>query len=172
MLIQPSLPQTLTHAGQALRQVLLRLDGYAKTQVQRLDPSARYAELAMTHVRDLDALMLAVQDYEEAVLACLPAASSQADIYQMSSRELIAFRETDPVYRLGWIRGHKAGVAQAERAPEQALRLYAQHAALPEPPDFSTLVQSVRRFLDQLSERYGKGPLPRHQEPSRRYGTI
>jgi hypothetical protein len=172
MSIQLSIPEPLEQAALAVREVLLRLDSYNKKRVQHIDVNGPYAAAAMRHVGDLDELMVAMQNYEEAVLACLPSAESQPDIYQMSSAELLAYREADPVYRLGWIRGHKEGLAQPSQAPDAALRLYAQHSKLPDPPDTNKFIEGVRRFLAQLSTRYGKGPLPRYQESTVGYGNV
>jgi hypothetical protein len=172
MLTQPSIPEPLEEAGHALRAVLLRLDSYSKKRVQHVDVGSPYAAAAIRHVQDLDELMITIQKYEETVLACLPAVESQPDIYQMSGAELLAYREADPVYRLGWVRGHEAGLAQASQAPEAALRLYAQHAKLPEPPDTNRFIEGVHRFLAQLGTRYGKGPLPRHQTTALGYGNV
>jgi hypothetical protein len=152
---QANLPAPLAEAGLALREVLERLDTYSKNRVKTIDTSSRYATAAMQHVGDLDALMIAVQNYEEAVIACLPSASSnEAHILEMSPAELLAYRQTDPVYRLGWVRGHKAGVTQAAQAPDAALRLYAKHANLPATPDTDTFIEGMRRRLTQWNERY------------------
>lgn len=169
---QPSIPKLLEEAGHALRAVLLRLDSYSKKRVQHIDLTSTHAAAAMRHVKDLDELMTAVQNYEEAVLACLPSMESQLAISQMSGAELMAYREADPVYRLGWVRGHKVGLAQASQAPDAALRLYAQHSKLPEPPDTTKFMDGVRRFLAQLATRYGKGPLPRYQDSALGYGNV
>ncbi|GAA4503151.1 hypothetical protein GCM10023172_27530 [Hymenobacter ginsengisoli] len=142
---------------------MLRLDHYARQQVQRLDNSARHASAVMAHVNDLQALLAAVEQYEQAALASLPPAPVL--VGNLSPAQLLAYREADPIYRLGWVRGHKAGVAQGQRAAEPAMRLYAQHAPLPvpttPPTDYAALVQQVRAFLDQMTQRYGTGPITR-----------
>lgn len=157
----PSIPPALTEAGHALRQVLLRLDHYARQQVQRLDPSTRYGTATMAHVTDLQNLLSAVEQYEQAALASLPPAP--VPVGTLTATELRAYREADPVYRLGWVRGHKAGTAQAQRATAPVLTAYAQHAALPAPtapaPGYAALVAQVRACLDHLSQRYGAGPV-------------
>jgi hypothetical protein len=167
----PPVPPALDQAGHTLRQVLLRLDSYARSQVQRLDPAARYAPAVMTHVGDLQALLTAVEQYELAALASL--APLPVDVGQLTPAELLAYREADPVYRLGWVRGHKAGLTQGQRTTEPAVQLYAQHAALPAPTaapptDHTALVQRVRAFLAQLTQRYGAGPLTRPYYPTTR----
>ena len=161
------LPPALTEARGALRQVLVRLDHYARQQVQRLDPSARYAPAVLAHVKDLEALLSAVEQYEQAALDSLPHAP--VPVGTLTPAELRAYREADPVYRLGWVRGHKAGVAQGQRATEPALQLYAQQAALPAPiasaPGYAALVAQVRACLAHLSQRYGAGPIARPYYP-------
>lgn len=164
----PLIPPALTEAGDALRQVLLRLDHYARTQVVRLDPAARYAPAVIAHVTDLQALLTAVEHYEQAALASLPPAA--VPVGTLTPAQLRAYREADPVYRLGWVRGHGAGVAQGQRAAAPVLSLYAQHAALPAPtaspaPGYAALVAQVRACLDHLHQRYGAGPIARPYYP-------
>ncbi|MGI4867484.1 MAG: hypothetical protein ACRYFZ_26430 [Janthinobacterium lividum] len=136
----------LHHASQQLRQQLAHL------QAQPVPAGSPL---------DLSGLLAALGEYEQAVLASLPLAP--VDLLHLTPAELRAYREADPVYRLGWVRGHKAGVAQGQRAAEPALRLYAQQAALPAPPtpgpDHAALVAQVRRCLATLHQRYGAGPI-------------
>lgn len=136
----------LHHASQRLRQQLAQL----QTQ-----PAPAGSPL------DLSGLLTALGEYEQAVLACLPPAP--VDLLNLAPEQLRAYREADPVYRLGWARGHKTGVAQGQRAAEPALRLYAQQAGLPAPtapgPDHAALVAQVRRCLAALHQRYGAGPI-------------
>jgi hypothetical protein len=136
----------LHHASQQLRQQLAHLQA---------QPAPTGSPL------DLSGLLTALGEYEQAVLACLPPA--HIDLLSLAPEQLHAYREADPVYRLGWVRGHKAGVAQGQRAAEPALRLYAQQAALPAPPspgpDHAALVAQVRRCLASLHQRYGAGPI-------------
>lgn len=162
---------TLGQAGQALRQVLLRLDDYAQKQAQMPTAGAPSAA-ASNHLRDLEALMTAVQHYEEATLAYLPSVPVQPPLAQLTPAELLAIREADPVYCLGYQRGYRQGAAQSKQVPERVLNLYAQHATLPPPPDCTALMQRVRRHLTELTQRYGSGPIPRHQPPSRYDGSI
>jgi hypothetical protein len=148
MSTQANLPPLIEQAGLALREVLLRLDAYSKKRVQTIDTSSHYATAAMQHVRDLDELMTAVQTYEEAIITCLLLANSDdAPIYQMSAEELLAHRQANPLYQLGWVCGHKAGLAQGEQSRDRALSVYAQHAVLPEPSDSSPLIKRVRLLL-------------------------
>jgi hypothetical protein len=150
----PPIPPALDQAGHTLRQVLLRLDQYARNQVQRLDSSARYAPAVMAHVSDLQALLLAVEQYEQAALASQPPAP--VPVGNLSAAQLLAYREADPVYRLGYVRGYQRGVSKGQhQATESVVSLYAQHATLPAPPpptaspvaDHVDLVQRVRLLL-------------------------
>jgi hypothetical protein len=174
------IPDHLEEAGLALRQVLLRLNQYAKGRVDRLDPDSRYATSTMNHVRDIDALMAAVQQYERSVMACLPAELAPEptpDLSQLSAEQVLAIRQADPIYQMGYERGRRAGMEQEQRKHNPALQLYAKHAQLPAPPpeptsDYDSLVTRVRRVLATMTERYGAGPIPRYQLPSRLHGTI
>ncbi|MVN76440.1 hypothetical protein GO988_08895 [Hymenobacter sp. HMF4947] len=150
-----SIPK-LDHASHALRQVLLRLDHYAQSQVQRATTGTSHTAAKLAHLGDLQALLAAVEQYEQVVLTCLP--PGPVDVLSLTPAELLASRESDPVYRLGWVRGHKAGIAQAQRATAPVLTAYAQYATLPTstvtPPSTHTdLVQRVRAFLAQLMQR-------------------
>lgn len=146
---------SLDQAGHALRQVLLRLNQYAESQAQRADPATRYGAATLAHLNDLQALLTAVEQYEQAVLASLVPAP--VDVCRLTPVELRAYREADPVYRLGWVRGHKVGVAQTQRATEPVLTAYAQRAALPAPvapPEaYAALVQRITAYLAQLTQR-------------------
>lgn len=169
------IPPDLDEAGHGLRQVLLRLNQYAQNQVQRLDPAARYAPATMAHVKDLEALLTAVEHYEQAVLASLPPAP--VNLRRLTPAQLLAYREADPVYRLGYGRGHQAGAAQAKRSLTPALAAYVQHAILPAstvaPPAAHTdLVQHVRGLLAQMAQRYGAGPISQHHSTAQLYGTY
>jgi hypothetical protein len=176
MSVTPSpIPPDLDEAGQGLRQVLLRLNRYAQSQVQRLDPAARYATSTMAHVKDLEALLMAVEHYEQAVLASLPPAPM--DLRRLTPAQLLAHRETDPVYRLGYTRGYQAGAAQAQRSTAPVLTAYAQHATLPgptvAPPAAHTdLVKHVRNLLAQMTQRYGKGPISQYTSTAQLYGAY
>lgn len=105
----------------------------------------------------LGGLLSALGQYEQAMRACLPPVD--LDILRLTPAQLLAYRETDPIYRLGWVRGHKAGLAQGRQAAEPLVKLYAQHAALPPPPDPSALIEQVRRTVAYMHQRYGAGPI-------------
>ena len=141
--------------GLFLRQVLLRLDQYAKNRIKLLDISAPHAAATMNHVRDLDELMIAVQGYEEAVLFYLPVSTTETSIGHLSNSELLALREADPVYRLGYMRGLR-------RAKELLLSMEQPRQQMAPPvavtgPKLTTrtvreaLIQRVRGHLLQLS---------------------
>jgi hypothetical protein len=137
----------LAEADRALRQVLATLD-------ER--PGSHQAPA------DVAALTAAVQQYQQAVLACLSA--PPVDVHQLTSTQLLAYRQADPVYRLGYVRGYRRGQAQGRQAAAPALSAYAQHATLPPPTaaapaDYATLVQQVRRVLATMHQRYGAGPI-------------
>lgn len=69
----------------------------------------------------------------------------QAILAKMSPAELLAHRETSPVYRLGYVRGYR----QAEQKYERLSSLYAQYAIIVPPANYtpSPLVARVQRFL-------------------------
>ena len=132
--------QRLDQAGQTLREQLHQL-GVSSQQPGQ--------------VLHLGGLMAAFEQYEQAVLACVPPAP--VDVLSLTPTQLLAYRETDPIYKLGWMRGHKAGVAQTQRSTAPVLSAYAQHAALPPPTEPTALMQQVRRFLAQLQQRHDAG---------------
>jgi hypothetical protein len=165
----PSNALPLDQAGYALRQVLLRLNQYATNQASRADPATRHGAATLAHLTDLQALLAAVEQYEEAALASL--APTPVDVMSLTATQLIAYREADPVYRLGWVRGHKAGSAQAQRTTTPVLIAYAQHATLPPPttppPTTHTdLVHRVRAFLAQITQRQQANISTRHRSES------
>jgi len=142
----------LTEADRTLRQVLATLDEH---------PAGHPAPA------EVQALTTAVQQYQQAVLACLSAAPM--NVHQLTAAELLAYRQADPVYRLGYVRGYRRGQAQAQQAAAPVLTAYAQHATLPAPTvappaDYAALVQQVRRVLATLQQRYGAGPIS-HRPP-------
>jgi hypothetical protein len=137
----------LAEADRALRQVLATLD-------ER--PGSQQAPA------DVQALTAAVQHYQQAVLACLSA--PPMDVHQLTPTQLLAYRQADPVYRLGYVRGYRRGQAQNQQATAPVLSAYVQHATLPAPTaappaDYATLVQQVRRVIANMQQRYGAGPL-------------
>lgn len=142
-----ALAEQLARADQALRQLLANLDQPTITPLASAD---------------VQALTAAVQQYQQAVLACLNAAP--VNVHQLTSAELLAYRQASPIYRLGYVRGYRRGQAQAQQATAPVLTAYAQHATLPAPTvappaDFAALVQQVRRVLATLQQRYGAGPV-------------
>jgi hypothetical protein len=106
----------------------------------------------------LGGLLAALGQYEQAVRACLPPVD--IDILRLTPAQLLAYREADPIYRLGWVRGHKVGLVQGQQqATEPVVKLYAHHAVLPPPPDPSALIEQVRRTVAYMHQRYGAGPI-------------
>jgi len=77
----------------------------------------------------------------------------QAILAQLSPADLLAYRERDPVYRLGYARGYH----KAEQQYERLSSLYAQYAIIVPPASYtpSPLVANVQRFL---STRLMSGP--------------
>jgi len=122
---------------------------------------AELQQLTAAHTGQMPALgglLSALGQYEQAVRAYLPPVDM--DILGLTPAQLLAYREADPIYRLGWVRGHKAGLAQGQQqATEPVVKLYAQHAALPPPPDPTALIEQVRRTVAYMHQRYGAGPI-------------
>ena len=136
----------LAEADHALRQVLATLDEH---------PGSHSTPAGV------QALTLAVQQYQQAVLACLSAAP--IDVHQLTSTQLLAYRQADPIYRLGYVRGYRRGQSQAQQATAPMLSAYVQHATLPPPTaappaDYAALVTQVRRVIAHMQQRYGAGP--------------
>lgn len=136
----------LAQVDQALRQLLADLD---KGADGHLAPA------------DVQALTAAVQQYQQAVLACLSA--PLVDVSQLTPAQLLAYRQADPIYRLGYVRGYRRGLTQAQQATAPVLSAYAQHATLPaptaaQPDDYAALVTQVRRVIAQMQQRYSASP--------------
>lgn len=144
--------ERLTEQAQALRQTLLPLREYAKHRASKLDIASPYAQAIFDHIRDLENAFQAVADYhaavEELVTIHLPRQK------QAEAQELLAEREADPVYRLGYVRGYRRGLTVGQQAHERVLGLYAQHCLLPAPATSSPLVTRVQGFLAKLGQRY------------------
>lgn len=152
--------ERLTEHAQALRQALLPLRAYTQHRAAKLDIGSAYAQPIFDHIRHLEIAFQAVADYhaavEELVSIHLPRQK------QAEAQELLAEREANPVYRLGYVRGYRRGLTVGQQAHERVLGLYAQHCLLPPPPTSSPLVQRVQGFLARLSLRYaaeGFGPI-------------
>ncbi|MGI4863718.1 MAG: hypothetical protein ACRYFZ_07310 [Janthinobacterium lividum] len=69
----------------------------------------------------------------------------QAILAKMSPADLLAYRQADPVYRLGYARGYRV----AEQKYERLSSLYAQYALIVPPAGYtpSPLVAQVQRFV-------------------------
>lgn len=136
----------LAEADHALRQVLATLDE---------QPGSHPAPAGV------QALTLAVQQYQQAVLACLSAPA--VNVHQLTPTQLLAYRQADPIYRLGYVRGYRRGQSQTQQDTAPVLSAYVQHAALPAPTapppaDYAALVTQVRRVIAYMQQRYGAGP--------------
>lgn len=68
---------------------------------------------------------------------------------KLSPADLLAYREADPVYRLGYVRGHKKGSADMEAKYQHLSSLYAQHALLVPPLSYkpSPVIARVKAWL-------------------------
>jgi len=136
----------LAEADHALRQVLATLD---ESPARQQTPA------------EVQALTAAVQHYQQAVLTCLSA--PPVNVHQLTPAQLLAYRQADPVYRLGYVRGYRRGQGQTHQATAPVLSAYAQHATLPPPTaappaDYAALVTQVRRVIAHMQQRYGAGP--------------
>ncbi|MGI4862617.1 MAG: hypothetical protein ACRYFZ_01750 [Janthinobacterium lividum] len=69
----------------------------------------------------------------------------QAILAKLSPADLLAHRQADPVYRLGWARSYRV----AEQKYERLSSLYAQYAIIVPPAGYtpSPLVAQVQRFV-------------------------
>lgn len=149
--------ERLKERAQTLRQALLPLRTYVQHRTATLDPTSPYAQKAFEHLRELETAFRAVAEYHAAV-------EELARVHwpreAQARQHLVPLDpEADPAYRLGYVRGYQRGQAVSRQAHETVLSLYARHAALPAPPTSSPLVGRVRRFLSELSARYGAEPL-------------
>lgn len=93
---------------------------------------------------DLGGLLSALGSYEQAVRACLPLPLDWPANPTPTPAELLAEREQQPLYRLGWVRGYQAGKVAGPP---------------PAPIDPEALMQQVRELLTRLRQCYGAGPL-------------
>ncbi|MDO7887958.1 hypothetical protein [Hymenobacter cheonanensis] len=152
----------LTERAQALRKTLLPLRDYAQHRAAKLDIASPYAQPIFDHIRHLETAFQAVADYHAAVEELLTIHLPRQK--QAEAQELLAEREANPLYRLGYVRGYRRGLTVGQQAHERVLGLYAQHAILPTPPGYtsSPLVQRVQAFLARLGQRHaaeGFGPI-------------
>ena len=152
-------------AGATLRTSLVKLFHYAKARAKYLDPKSPHYEKTKSHLADIEQLLLAAQEYSTAVDACLGSAPSPpVDVLSMSPAQLMAHREADPVYRLGYVRGYKRGYSLSEGRYGSLVSLYSEHAALPASPTYtpSLLVARVRAHLE-TPEMQRRAALPLEQ---------
>lgn len=82
----------------------------------------------------------------------------QAILAKLSPAELLAHREKDPVYRLGYVRGHR----QAEQHYQRLVSLYAQYALIVPPATYtpSPVVAQAQRFVAARLMMGPRYPLP------------
>lgn len=141
--------------GAALTEALTRLFRYRQARAKSFDPKAPYAELTASHLNDINATLLAAQAYSTAVEACLGAEPLPPDVSGLTPAELLARRETEPLYRLGFVRGYRRGLDLGHQQNERLLSLYAQYAILVPPPGYqpSPVMLNAQRVLDENSER-------------------
>ncbi|MGI4867826.1 MAG: hypothetical protein ACRYFZ_28170 [Janthinobacterium lividum] len=95
-------------------------------------------EQLLTHYRE--ALAYAQQQATQQVPSL-----ERAILCQLNPADLLAHREADPVYRLGYVRGYH----KAQQHYERVVSLYAQYAILVPPPGYthSPLVARVNAHL-------------------------
>lgn len=150
--------ERLTERAQALRQALLPLRAYTQHRAAKLAVDSPYAQATFQHIRELELAFQAIIDYDQAVQELVTVHWPREQQAQAQRQQ--AEREADPVYRLGFVRGYRRGMAISQQAHEQVLSLYAQHAILTPPPGYapSPFVSRVQRFLDSLTARYGTPP--------------
>jgi hypothetical protein len=141
--------------GASLTEALTRLFRYRQARAKSFNPKAAYAELTAQHLKDIDATLLAAQAYSTAVEGCLGAAPAPFDVSGLTPDQLLAHREADPVYRLGYVRGYRRGLALGQQQNDRLLSLYAQYAILVPPPTYqpSAVILRAQRALDENSDR-------------------
>jgi hypothetical protein len=83
----------------------------------------------------------------------------------MSPAQVLSHRRADPVYRLGFNRGHRQGAAEAEARYERLSSLYAQHALIVPPLSYqpTPLVARLKKYLGRLLMAGPKLPLTTRQ---------
>jgi hypothetical protein len=147
--------ERLTERAQALRQALLPLREYIRRRASTLPIDSPYAAKTFEHLRELETAFRAIADYDNAVEELVAIHLPRQK--QAEAQEVLAEREADPVYRLGYVRGYRRGMSVSQEAHERVLSLYARHAILIPPPGYtpSPLVTRMQRFLGTLTERYG-----------------
>jgi hypothetical protein len=122
--------ERLVDAGQQLHEQLLRFVTSIQSPAQALP---------------LGELLASFDAYTQAVISCQPPATTWQDNPTPTPAQLLAHREADPLYRLGYVRGYKAGQVTASPRP------------VPLNPE--ALLRQVRCLLTELQQRYGAGPI-------------
>lgn len=151
--------------GATLTEALTRLFRYRQARAKSFNPKAPYAELTAQHLKDIDATLLAAQAYSNAVEGCLGATPAVLDVSSLTPAQLLAERERDPVYRLGYVRGYRRGLTLGQQQNDRLLSMYAQYAILVPPPSYrpSPVILSAQRILDATAWRT-KYPLEARQD--------
>lgn len=147
----------LTELAAELESCLGPLAEYCDTQ----EAAPTLSEADRQHLYQLTEFISAVGRYDQAAERLLAAyrhaleyaerptqsvpTLEQAILTQLSPADLLAYREKDPVYRLGYVRGYR----KAEQQYERLTSLYAQYALIVPPASYtpSPLVAQVQRFV-------------------------
>ena len=138
--------QTRTQLGKALENHLAALVDYCDRQ--EADDNLSQADFTHTYeLRQTIAALLAYDDHTEQLLTRYREALAYAQQQQavrvptlefallclLTPEELLAYRQADPVYQLGWARSYRSTKAKYE----QVVGLYAEHATLPDSPTYT-----------------------------------
>ncbi|MGI4871470.1 MAG: hypothetical protein ACRYFX_09865 [Janthinobacterium lividum] len=106
----------------------------------------------------------ALEHAERPTAATVPTLE-QALAAQQTPAERQAYWETQPAYRLGFVRGHRKGTADTEAKYERLTSLYAQHALIVPPLSYtpSPLLARLKAYLGRLLMHGPRLPLPTRQ---------
>lgn len=156
-----------TELGNALESYLAPLVEYCERQEQNEELSTAQFQ----HVRRISEAIEAVLRYDEQTEQLLGhyrealAAGQQLALERippleeviaqsLPPAELLAWRERDPTYCLGFLRGYRKGTTELAQPREAALRLYAQHATLPASATYipSPLVSRIWKLLPTIPQ--------------------
>lgn len=156
-----------TELGKALESCLAPLADYCERQEQNEELSTGQFQ----HVRRISQAIEAVLRYDEQTEQLLShyrgalAAGQQLALERVPTleeliakglppAELLAYRERDPAYRLGFLRGYRRGTTELAQPREAALRRYAQHATLPVSATYtpSPLVSRLWKLLPTIPQ--------------------
>ncbi|MGI4822274.1 MAG: hypothetical protein ACRYFV_13775 [Janthinobacterium lividum] len=170
--VDPTPVEVQTEAtGQALYDALLPLHVYCEQLRGRTDLTPRQFE----HLRQLENVLDAVvsDKNQTTQLLTVHRANTEALNQQLHAAidrgeapawlrnpnptpaKLLAEREADPIYRLGYARGYSRGLATGQQQNARLLDLYAQHAVLVPPPSYqaSSVILNAQRVIEENSPR-------------------